>query len=137
MAVWWRCPRWEPRKAGREWRAARRRVGRPEGCGARRVEEKERRQKGVRGRRVPGEGERRGGKGDLLTERASFLNSNVGVRARYFFIYFYLFLFPDSAISPPILMSCSSPTEACNIRNHRWSHLSLLTTCTLTTARTL
>ena len=34
-------------------------------------------------------------------------------------------------------MSCSSHTEACNIRNHRWSHLSLLTTCTLTTARTV
>ena len=59
----------------------------------------------------------------------------------YFFMFFYLFyfsfLFPDSAISPPILMSCSSHTEACKIRNHSWSHLSLLTTCTLTTARAL
>ena len=37
-------------------------------------------------------------------------------------IYFIDPVFPDSAISPPILMSCSSHTEACNIRNHRWSH---------------
>ena len=53
-----------------------------------------------------------------------------------FFFDFRVFLFLTS-ISPPILMSCSLHTEACNIRNHRWSHLSLLTTCTLTTARTL
>ena len=38
----------------------------------------------------------------------------------FFHIYY---LFPDSAISPPILMSYSSRTEACNIRKHRWSHL--------------
>ena len=50
-------------------------------------------------------------------------------------IFFYLF--SDSAISPPILMSCSSHTEEVNIRNHSWSHLSLSTTRTLTTARTL
>ena len=50
--------------------------------------------------------------------------------------FYHVTMFPDSAISPPILMSCSSHTEACNIRNHRWSYLSLLTTCTLTTART-
>ena len=33
-----------------------------------------------------------------------------------FFVCFFLGgrVFPDSAISPPILMSCSSHTEACN-----------------------
>ena len=55
----------------------------------------------------------------------------------FFFNFFFFFLFPDSAMSPPILMSCSSHTEACNIRNHRWTHLSLLPTRTLTIARTL
>ena len=36
--------------------------------------------------------------------------------------YFFVFSFPDSAFSPPILMSCPSHPEACNIRNHRWNY---------------
>ena len=41
------------------------------------------------------------------------------VRLRYIinvkcFFLFFAKLFPDSAISPPILLSCSSHTEACN-----------------------
>ena len=50
-----------------------------------------------------------------------------------FFFFFFLF-FPDSAIAPPILTSCSSHTEACNALVATEGITSLTTiTCTLTT----
>ena len=54
-----------------------------------------------------------------------------------FVFFFFLFLFfslPDSAISPSILTSCSSHTEACNALGATEGITSLTTiTCTLTT----
>ena len=44
-------------------------------------------------------------------------------------------VFPDSAISPPMLTSCSSHTEACNAIGPTDGTTSLTTACTLTTCR--
>ena len=43
-----------------------------------------------------------------------FICSFMSLFTLSFIIFFHFLMFPDSAISPPILMSCSSHTEACN-----------------------
>ena len=45
-------------------------------------------------------------RGILISAQCFFLNA--------FFFHFFMILFPDNAISPPILMSCSSHTEVWN-----------------------